>query len=112
MRYLLPAARPEAELAVDAEQDRRAGRDRIGDVAGDLLGHELSDLRVPAAAEHDHEHSRTPGSERAHTRRLRRGGRTIVVGATSKEQNASSGDTPVLRPGRATRAAAAWRVAR
>ena len=54
VRHLLPVARPEAELAVDAEQDSRAGRDRIGDVADDLLGHGLSDLPVPAAPEHDH----------------------------------------------------------
>ena len=41
------------EMAVDAEQDSRARRDGIGDVADDLIGHGLSDLPVPAAPEHD-----------------------------------------------------------
>src|ERR1035438_3960330 len=40
-------------MAVDAEQDSRARRDGIGDVADDLIGHGLSDLPVPAAPEHD-----------------------------------------------------------
>jgi hypothetical protein len=54
VRYLLPAARPEAELAVDAEQDSRIRCDRVRDVADGLLRHELSDLPVPAAPEYDH----------------------------------------------------------
>src|ERR1035438_99838 len=40
-------------MAVDAEQDSRARRDGIGDVADDLIGHGLSDLPVPAAPEHN-----------------------------------------------------------
>src|SRR6185437_16467165 len=72
VRHLLPAARPEAELAVDAEQDGRPRSDWIGDVADDFLRHEVSDLPVPAAPEHDQRHSRTPGPESKNGSRSRR----------------------------------------